>query len=433
MTDKKEKKNIKHENLTHSLGIVLPDAKPVLKTGYDKVIYTKKGELKKIMREATHDSLGFFTSSYSYNCYDVSTDGNLEFDFETEIRLREQFQWFTLKSIVYYKVDDPGKIAGHFSSDPMKRIRKYIEDQLKDYFSKNDIQIERIMSHFQEVEEDARKKIWKEIFIFAAVYGISIEKISLSCKIPDEYWDVLKKKRELEQGNKKLVIKKDELEKELKEMRLAHTKEIEAEILRRKIKMEENLTQQQQNDFKRSEEGKDTSQQQQDKLFDIAVLGGIEKLKDQVDSPENFTKSAKALMQTVKDYFGLNEHFNQAQIGAGSGKQAHALPRFVEGPYHYLRTLLVDIIRDVDNESFPDYDKKTLIAYATHVLAELYLEKEANPDIVLDYKEKFSTTIASGEALPLGNFLDRINELDTKLKNIFPQAYVIDIEEGNEK
>jgi len=127
-------------------------------------------------------------------------------------------------------------------------------------------------------------------------------------------------------------------------------------------------------------------------------------------------------MKAVQNYFTLKEQFGNTQIIPGRGGQAAALPCLGVGPSQKIQRLLTEITNEINSSSFEENEKKEMFSSATHLVAELYLEKEANTDIILKYRKQLGGIILSQNERPLLDFMDKIGSLNDQLDKLFPQT-----------
>lgn len=409
------------ENLTQSYGVVIPNVAAAPMEGYNVVVFeevqggTKFKTIIRPMDNPLKKKLTIISPTPTYNCFAVSLDINLNFDFSTEIMLNLQYQHFILTCNVYFQVSDPKLLATFFKRDPINRIKEEIKKKIQENILESKIQIEDIQTNFFGSQE---KLIPNSTLTFirncAKNLGIIIKEINMTYKIPEKY-NIPGIKIE-DHGLNRLT---EYIDKELK------TKKQQDEI--------SNIVHEnKKRDLMNEQEIKNTQNQQQienRKKFDhfLWELGShlstaIGNVINPIEEPELFKKTIDTILESVEKVgnkimlsSGL---FNAKKLVLNFDDRKHLMAKSPT-PFDEVIQILLKITSIVENSSIPPDDKKVIFSSLNHIQEEIQLEEKADREMIEIYIEKLSDYINKYGNILTHDIVVQTKKLREKVKQLF--------------
>lgn len=407
---------MKIDNLTQKYGFVNPEVTPDPKEGYKVVVFEKRGKGTKFITilnpgdKSLTKKIRIFSTPLQYRCLAVKIGTDLRFTFDAKMTLVEQYQYFILNFAVRCYISDPKLVAIDFENDPIMQIQKDIETKLQKNVLETNVQLSEIYEYSSSVKEKILPNATlNHVRDFSEGKGIIIKSIDLTLKIPDEY----KGQRKNHMKKKEALILNHELKVISDGHKLSDTN-IEGELLAKRT-----LNQQQVKNVE------STFQFQRDMLemvgkkikeTDLSVISSGEMKK-------NISGYIEGVKQVTREIGGATGSFSENPLAETIDEKKS----LVEGShldtessviFSEIRQFLLDMQAQVKNSHTPQEDKNAMISYIDHLLTEIKLGENSDPEIIEKYSGKVHekigifTRFLSFDVLKReGTFKDKLIEL----------------------
>lgn len=427
------------ENLTQIYGVVKFDVSPAPQAGYKVVVFenTRGGTIFRTILNPGDRPIkiksGFFASPASYKCCAVNSDNNLNFDFETQMTLAAQHQHFTLKCTVYFYISSPKLMALVFETDPLKRIKEEVEKRLKKNILQSKIKMQHVQDNFYEIKEKILPYATLNQFRdFAGKFGIIIKEVIMTYKVPEKYLkpgikeDDYFLKQKTAYIDKAEILEKQEDEKE----KLGHKQEIrKIEYVHEKDELSQKNRLKDMGNFQ-DEKNTCHTLAMEDMKNSLEVRKEIPKLLisamnnviGSINSPESLSKvateSIKVFKQLANEIQGPNQVSGEKQITAAASEMK-SLMTGGTSPFDEAKTLLRDILTKIKSASIEPEDKKSMLSCTTHLLGELDMEEQAEPEVIKKYLDKLIEYSVEYRKIFTRDVMEQIKEFKIKFNELF--------------
>lgn len=451
------------ENLTQTYGVVKPNVLPIALPGYKVVIFENTTDGTKLIAILNSGDKPFkkkfnlFSPHSKYTCYAVASDCKLNFDFNADMMLSHQHQTFTLNCSVYYHVSDPGAMTLAFNTDPISRIRDEIKKRLQINILQSKIRIEEIRDSFYALKDKILPNATlNQLHDFVRAFGIIINQIDMSYKIPEKFLKPDLKKEDYYLEKETEFIEADEKRKKAEEeekekLRHQHAlrkieHEHEKEELIHKHDLQTLSNEQDKLDTYHKEEMEDVKgihalKRDMPKRLITSIDNAIEHI-DGPGSLERVADSALGVIDKVINKFQNNNSNSNGNQIAPPYNPINVLAAESSSPLAEAKELLLKILTKVQNSSGQPEERKALLASTTHLLAEIQLEENANPILIDQYiKELNKYTIKYAKIFTpsvmeqiseftdtFSTFKQQINQLYRHTKVDFPKRCLLEQE-----
>ena len=467
------------ENLTQTYGVVKPNVAPAPLEGYNVVVFEEvRGgtKYKKVLTpkdKPLKKKFVIISPQPDYNCFAVSSDTNLSFDFSTEMILANNYQHFILNCTIYYHVSNPESMAIIFKTDPINRIKDEIKKRIQNKILENKIKIEAIQDDFfglkDKILPDATLNQIRE---FSREFGVMIKEINMTYKIPEKYLKpnlekeeyhlqqqktefitgVEKQKKEEEEKEKlrlKYELKKieNEYEEEIAEGGKRKTQEEEKREMKHKIELRKIEYENEKEELNHKKELEDINinidekrtkhtlamealksllefRKETLKLPITAINNAIESING-AEALDRVSDAAIGIYKRVRTEFKDSDSgLNEKQLPS-TANQMEAISGENTSIFTEAKTFLFNIINKVENSFIQPGERKTILYCITKLLAEIQLEEKANPEMIEKYtKELCDHSATNGEIFPR-RVIEQIGGLKESLIKLINQATVI--------
>jgi hypothetical protein len=427
------------ENLTQMNGVVKPNVPPAPQAGYKVVVFenTRGGKTFRTILNPGDSPIKvksrFFAPPPNYISCAVNSDINQNFDFETQMTLAAQHQYFTLKCTVYFYITSPKLMALVFETDPIKRIKEEIERRLKKNILQSKIKIQHVQDNFYEIKEKILSyNTLNQLREFAGEFGVIIKEVNMTYKVPEKYLKPGLKEDDYFLEQKTAYIDKADVlkEQENAKEKLRHKNEL------RKIEYghekDEKSHQNQLKDMENVQDEKNTyhslamedmkNTQEFRKELPKRLLTAIDNAIGSINSPESLSKVANESIEVIKrlsnEIQNPNRVFGKKQITAGASEMKTLMPEET-GPFDEAKKLLMNILTKIKSASIKPEDKKSMLSYTTHLLGELDMEEHADPEVIKKYLDKLIEYSVQYRKIFTRDVMEQIKEFKEKFNELF--------------
>lgn len=430
------------ENLTQIYGVVKPGVSPAPQAGYKVVVFenTRGGtEFRTILNPGDSPikvKSRLFAPPPSYSCFAVNSDTNLSFDFETQMTLTAQHQYFTLKCTVYFYISSPKLMALVFETDPIKRIKEEVEKRLKKNVLQSKIKIQHVQDNFYDIKEKILSyATLNQLRDFAGEFGAIIKEVNMTYKVPEKYLKpgikeddyFLKQKTAYIDKAEVLEEQEDAKEKlgnkhELRKVEYVHEKDELSQ--KNQLKDMENFQDEKNTYHTLAMEDMKNSQEFRQEM-PKRLIAAIDNAIGSINSPESLSKVANASIEVIKrianEIQNPNQVFGEKQITAAASEMKSLMPEGT-GPFDGAKTLLLDILTKIESASLEPEDKKSILSCTTHLLGELGMEEQAEPEVIKKYLDKLIEYSLEYRKIFTRDVMQQIKEIKENFNQLFSKT-----------
>jgi len=420
-------------NLTQEYGAIKPNVPPAPIEGYRVVVFEKKQrgvQFKAILNSGDQpikEKSWSFTSSPDYKCWAVNTHPDLNFHFDIQMTLANQYQDFTLNCMVYYHISSPRIIAQTFEDDPLQKIQERIAYELKLNVLASTITIQDIREHFFILKDKILPyTTLNQLRDFAGEYGIVIKEINMTYKIPERFLAPDRKIEEYELEKKTAVIEEDK-------KRIHQRAEIDEILHGGKKKELVNVQDAENTQHQEQMENLKRFHQFQREIADL-LREGLGKIIDPIDNPEGFKKAfdvaLSALKRVVSEIQSPGFPSSKKQISGFSQYEESPMLQqssSVENASQYLSA----IESLIESSSIPKDEKKLVLSSLYHLKAESQMDERADQNLIkknIDKLCKYINTYSTILPHQIVEYMRKFKEINERFIN--PEVNCSDVSDN---